>query len=124
MLSKQILKPFWNHTLSEIRLLMVTKRKLDASALEGALIQIKDALSGGDFNLRFTTSLELLKLALQCLIDNDSISRLAVEVGASTDNGKHYIYEYSLGTRKVQGGDEDECLEETYLKQSMLEEYE
>ena len=95
----------------------------DASALEGALLQIREALGakGGDFHQKFTTSLELLEMVLQCLIANGTISRLAVEVGASTDKGKHYVYKYSLGTRRVQGRGGDSS-EETYLKKSVLEE--
>ena len=95
----------------------------DASALEGALLQIREALGakGGDFHLKFTTSLDLLEMALQCLIENNTISRLAVEVGASTDKGKHFVYKFSLGSKSVQvrGGD---IVEKTYLKQSVLEE--
>lgn len=102
---------------------MATKHDFEASALEGALLQIREALGakGGDFHLQFTTSLDLLEVALQCLIAKDSISRLAVEVGASTDKGKRYVYKYSLGTRKVQGRGGD-IIEKTYLKQSVLEE--
>lgn len=102
---------------------MATKHDFEASALEGALLQIREALGakGGDFHQKFTTSLDLLEVALQCLIDNDTISRLAVEVGASTDKGKRYVYKYSLGTRKVQGRGGN-IQEKTYLKQSVLEE--
>lgn len=97
----------------------------DASALEGALLQIREALGakGGDFHQKFTTSLDLLEVALQCLIDNETISRLAVEVGAYNDKGKHFVYTFSLGTRKVQGKGGD-IHEKTYLKQSVLEENE
>lgn len=102
---------------------MATKHDFEASALEGALLQIREALGakGGDFHQKFTTSLDLLEVALQCLIDNDTISRLAVEVGASTDKGKRYVYKYSLGTRKGQGRGGN-IQEKTYLKQSVLEE--
>lgn len=104
---------------------MATKHDFEASALEGALLQIREALGakGGNFHQKFTTSLDLLEVALQCLIDNDTISRLAVEVGASTDQGKHYVYKYYLGTRRVQGRGGD-IQEKTYLKQSVLEENE
>lgn len=102
---------------------MATKHDFEASALEGALLQIREALGakGGDFHLQFTTSLDLLEVALQCLIDKDTISRLAVEVGAYNDKGKHFVYKFSLGTRKVQGKGGD-IQEKTYLKQSVLEE--
>lgn len=102
---------------------MAAKHTLEVGALEGALLQIKEYLGakGSDFHQQFTTSMELLKVALQFLVEKETISRLAVEVGAYNDIGKHFIYKFSLGSRseRARGGD---MVEKIYLKQSVLEE--
>lgn len=90
---------------------------------DSTLNQIQKVLESKSvgFANKANIALDLLEVSLSALVEFGMLTKLAVQVGASTTDGKHIVRKYSLGKKEVE--DEDGYMEEVpCLKQSRIEE--
>ena len=87
---------------------------------KNTLDQIQKVLSGkvGSFGKKASIALDLLEVSLDSLAHLGLLTKANVEVSGCTNEGKHIVHNYSLGSKESDNEDE----EVTFIKKSFLEE--